>query len=248
MESPPSRLSQWSQFSSLSMPSSPSSYTGPRLSSSASSESSTLSDGPELQQYLHRLLPSVEDLLAGLSRVNQLTEDVLNIELQLQKVRSTMAEKRKKQDPRTSHNQSEDPQPGQSPKNAGLRPLPSRHQDAPEVVPRRRGTHSESSILGPVNHLPACPGKAWHRGQAAELEIRSCPRRRAWHSGSCHSAGPTQRFSRSQNPEDVPLRPRSEEGDRSEVSEGLPVKRRAWHPEDSEMEKDSAETKLGSIH
>ncbi|XP_036427719.1 polycystin-1 [Colossoma macropomum] len=257
MESPPSRSSRCSQFSSLSVanspispsiPSSPSSPAGPRLISSASSlasECSTLSDSPDLQQYLDRLLPSVDSLLAGFDRVNQLTDDVLNIELQLQKASCRIAKKRKKhKDPQpsqTSQNlKSEVPQPDQPPQHVELKPPLSSQQGIPQILPRRRGTHSESSITGPVTHVTAHPGnQAWQQGQTgAELDIRNFPRRRAWNSGSCHSADPIQRSPKTQNPAAIPVRPRSEEGDRSEVSKGVPVKRRAWHPEDSEMEKD----------
>ncbi|KAI4900305.1 hypothetical protein NFI96_010576 [Prochilodus magdalenae] len=246
MESPPSRFSRCSQFSSLSVAESPisssipSSPAGPRLISSASSlasECSTLSDSPDLQQYLDRLLPSVDSLLAGFDRVNQLTDDVLNIELQLQKACSRMAKNRiQRKDPQlwpqTSQKLSAVSQPDQS----QCMDVKSSQQGIPQIIPRRRGTHSESSITGPVTHLSAHSGKqAWQHGQT-ELDIRSFPRRRAWNSGSCHSADPIQRSPISQNPVAAPVRPRSEEGDRSEVTEGMPIKRRAWHPEGSEME------------
>ncbi|KAL6475568.1 hypothetical protein MHYP_G00166080 [Metynnis hypsauchen] len=249
MESPPSRSSRCSQFSSLSVANSPispsisSSPAGPRLISSASSlasECSTLSDSPDLQQYVDRLLPSVDSLIAGFDRVNQLTDDVLNIELQLQKASCRIAEKRKKHkdpQPRPQNLKSEVSQLDESPQHMELKPPLSSQQGIPRILPRRRGTHSESSITGPVTHVNAHPGnQSWQQGQTgAELEIRNLPRLRAWNSGSCHSADPIQRSPKTQNPAAIPVRPRSEEGDRSERSKGVPIKRRAWHPEDSEM-------------
>ncbi|XP_049320596.1 polycystin-1 isoform X1 [Astyanax mexicanus] len=271
MESPPSRssqFSQFSQFSSSSMPSSPISPTGPRpassSSSSLSSECSTLSDSPDLQQYLQqRLLPSVDNLLAGFDRVNQLTDDVLDIELQLQKFCSRMAEKRRKLKelppslPQPLPQSLPQPLPQMSQNLLEVPQHTSSHQDVPQILPRRRGTHSESSIClisGPVTLNTAHPGRqVWQQGPAATLEVKNFPRRRAWHSGSCHSADPTQRSPVSQNPAAVPARPRSEERERSEAREGLPIKRRAWHPEDCEMEKDqicpenTTETRVGSV-
>uniref|UniRef100_A0A4W4HSG0 Polycystic kidney disease 1b n=1 Tax=Electrophorus electricus TaxID=8005 RepID=A0A4W4HSG0_ELEEL len=134
MEGPPSRSSQYSQLSILSVPSCP---AGPRLLSSPSSlasETSILSDSQELQQHLDRLLPSVDSLLAGFSRINQLTNDVLNIELQLQK-----AQRRKKQKKPQLLTTPEPaltpklPQPNQPNLRTGLKTLPSSHHDAPGV-------------------------------------------------------------------------------------------------------------------
>ncbi|XP_037400188.1 polycystin-1 [Pygocentrus nattereri] len=247
MESPPSRSSRCSQFSSLSVanspisPSIPSSPAGLRLISSASSlasECSTLSDSPDLQQYVDRLLPSVDSLLAGFDRVNQLTDDVLNIELQLQKASCRIAEKRKKHkdpQPQPQNLKSEVSQLDESPQHMELKPPLSSQQGIHRIIPRRRGTHSESSIMGPSTHVNAHPGnQSWQQGQTvAELDIRNLPRLRAWNSGSCHSADVIQRSPKTQNPAAILVRPRSEEGDRSERSKGVPIKRRAWHPEDS---------------
>ncbi|KAB5555828.1 hypothetical protein PHYPO_G00038630 [Pangasianodon hypophthalmus] len=241
MESPPSRSSQCSQLSSISSPISP---PGPRLVSSASSqvsESSTLSESHEVQQYLDRLLPSVDSLLAGFDRVNQLTDDVLNIEQQLQKVQSRIVQNRRKQ----SEPQPQMPptpklaRPSQSSLCMGLKPLRSSHDGIPEVPPRRRATQSESSLLGPSAHLMTYLSAAGRRtSQIADPEIKGYPRRRAWHSGSCHSADTIQRFTKSQSPGAIPVRPRSEERDWTEASEGMPIKKRAWHSDPSEIEKD----------
>lgn len=240
MESPPSRSSQCSQFSSISSSISP---PGPRLVSSASSqvsESSTLSESHEVQQYFDRLLPSVDSLLAGFDRVNQLTDDVLNLEEQLQKVQSRIVQNRRKQ----SESHPKIPpapklaRPSQTPLHTGLKPFPSTHNGIPQVHPRRRATHSESSLLSPSAHpmtSQSVPGR--RKSQTADPEIRGVPRGRAWQSGSCHSADTIQRFAKSQSPGAIPVRPRSEERDWTEAIEGMPIKKTAWHSEPSEIEK-----------
>lgn len=241
MESPPSRSSQCSQFSNISSPVSP---PGPRLVSSASSqvsESSTLSDSHEVQQYLDRLLPSVDSLLAGFDRVNQLTDDVLNIEEQLQIVQSRLVQNRKKQSEPKPHVPPTPKlaRPSQTSLPMGLKPLQSSHDGIPQVPPHRRATHSESSLLGPSAHLTNYLSVSGRRkSQTAGPEIRGFPRRRAWHSGSCHSADTIQSLAKSQGPGAIPLRPRSEEGDWTESSEDMPVKKKAWHSDPSETEKD----------
>lgn len=256
MESPPSRSSQCSQFSSISSPISP---PGPRLVSSASSqvsESSMLSESHEVQHYLDRLLPSVDSLLAGFDRVNQLTNDVLNIEQQLQKIQSRIIQNRRKQ---------REPQPQMPPTPKSTRPsqtslrmgqksLSSSHDGIPhQITPRRRATHSESSLLGSSAHFMtyiSVPGR--HKSQTADPEIRGFPRRRAWHSGSCHSADTIQRFAKSQSSGAIPVRPHSEERDWTEATKGMPIKKRAWHSDPAEREKDwvcpvyATDTKFGS--
>ncbi|XP_027011464.2 polycystin-1 [Tachysurus fulvidraco] len=241
MESPPSRSSQCSHFSNIRTPISP---TGPCLVSSASSqvsESSTVSESLEVQQYLDRLLPSVESLLAGFDRVNRLNDDVLNIEEQLQKVQRRIAQNRRTkikpgpEMPSTTKLEI----PSQTSLCIGLKPLQPFLVGISEVFPSRRATHSESSILGPSAHLTTDLSVAgrW-KSQTADPEIRGFPRRRAWHSGTCHSADTIQRFSKSQSPGAILLRPRSEERDWSEANEGMPIKKKAWHSDPSEIEKD----------
>lgn len=218
--------------------------TGPRLVSSASSqvsESSMVSESHEVQQYLDRLLPSVESLLAGFDRVNQLTDDVLNIEEQLQKVQRIIVQnKRKKIDPEPEMPPTPKlTRPSQTSICMGLKPLRPSHDGIPEVPTRRRATHSESSLLGPSAHLSAyLPLAGKQKSQTADPEIRGFPRRRAWHSGSCHSADTIQRYAKSQSPGAIPVRPRSEERDWTEANEGMPIKKRAWHSDPSEVEKD----------
>lgn len=241
MTSPPSRSSQCSQFSSISSSFSP---PGSRLVSSASSqvsESSTLSEIHEVQQYLDCLLPSVDSLLAGFDRVNQLTDDVLNIEEQLRKVQTRIVQNRRKQ----SVPQPQSPlspklaRPSQTSLHMGPKPLRSSHDGIPQVPSRRRATHSESSILAPSAHLSTyIPVTGRHKSQTADPEIRGFPRRRAWHSGSCHSADTIQRLAKSQSPGAIPVRPHSEERDWTEASDSMPIKKTAWHSDPSEIEKD----------
>ncbi|XP_062859991.1 polycystin-1 [Trichomycterus rosablanca] len=242
MEPPPSRSSQCSRFSSSPTPVSP---AAPRLvssTSSSASESSVLSDSHEVQQYVDRLPPSVDNLLAGFDRVSQLTEDVYNIELQLQKVYSRIIQKRKTQreaQPKTFKKCSVSPE----------LPDPKRQSQtsltmcAPQVHPLRRAIHSESYILG-SSTIPPTLFVVTKNSQIANPEIKNFPRRRAWHSGSCHSADTIQRCAKPQTPEDIPVRPRSEEGDLGKVSRRMPVKKRAWHPETSELENNSEESAL----
>lgn len=240
MELSPSRSSQLSQFSSIPSPVSP---PGPRMVSSASSqvsESSTLSESHEVQQYLDRLLPSMNNLLAGFDRVNQLTDDVLNIEEQLQKIQSRIVQNRRKQsEPQPQMPPTPKlPRPSQTSFHMGLKPLWSIHEGIPHVPPRRRATHSESSLLGPSAHITTyIPVAGRHKSQRAVPEIRGFPRRRAWHSGSCHSADTIQRFAKSKSPGAIPVRPHSEERDWTEASEGIPIKKKAWHSDPSEIGK-----------
>lgn len=82
---------------------------------------------------------------------------------------------------------------------------------------------------------------------AGSLRIGQFPRRRAWHSGSSHSADAAQRaflFPEGAVPcgeEHLTLtntRPRSEEGVKRRISDGVPVKRKAWISEGPEIEQD----------
>lgn len=78
---------------------------------------------------------------------------------------------------------------------------------------------------------------------AGSLGYARFPRRRAWHSGSSHSADASQRVFQAQG-EAAPCgnggeylaftntRPRSEEGVRGHINDGVPVKRKAWTEQD----------------
>uniref|UniRef100_A0A8C1J1J8 Polycystic kidney disease 1b n=1 Tax=Cyprinus carpio TaxID=7962 RepID=A0A8C1J1J8_CYPCA len=95
MVPPPSRSSQGSEASNCSVPLSPS---GPRQVSSASSsasDSSVISGSFNFHHYVDRLVPCVDSLVAGFDRVNQLTDEVYNFELQLQQTQSRIYQRRK---------------------------------------------------------------------------------------------------------------------------------------------------------
>ncbi|XP_029619793.1 polycystin-1 [Salmo trutta] len=121
--------------------------------------------------------------------------------------------------------------------------------------PRVHSSYSESVVLQLHPHPPRDthlseatkptqrrPGLGLGTGPSGCPGARQFPRRRAWHSGSSHSADAAQR------PPQAPggggsgvntkARPCSEEGDRRRASEGVPVKRRAWISEGPETDID----------
>ncbi|XP_070708244.1 polycystin-1 [Pempheris klunzingeri] len=124
------------------------------------------------------------------------------------------------------------------------------------LFPRTRSTYSESETV-PFQPQASSDNRI---SEAARLASGICatrpagspgfgrfPRRRAWHSGSSHSADAAQRIFLTQGGI-VPCgdgggnfafnnsRPRSEEGLRRHISDGVPVKKRAWIAEGSETE------------
>uniref|UniRef100_A0A8C8HLX8 Polycystin-1 n=1 Tax=Oncorhynchus tshawytscha TaxID=74940 RepID=A0A8C8HLX8_ONCTS len=122
-------------------------------------------------------------------------------------------------------------------------------------LPRVHSSYSESVVLQLHPHPPRdthlseatkptqrSPGLGLGTGRSWCPGARQFPRRRAWHSGSSHSADAAQR------PPQAPggggsgvntkARPCSEEGDRRRASEGVPVKRRAWISEGPETDID----------
>lgn len=120
------------------------------------------------------------------------------------------------------------------------------------IFPRTRRTYSESES---VPFQPQASSDN-HTSEAAKLASGICglypagspgfghPRRRAWHSGSSHSADAAQRIFLTQggnggeNLAFTNTRPRSEEGVRRHISDGVPVKRKAWISEGPETEQD----------
>lgn len=122
------------------------------------------------------------------------------------------------------------------------------------IHPRTRCSFSESE-LEPLQPRVSCTN---HTSDTAKLtsgicgliptdssESGSFPRRRAWHCGSSHSADAAQRISltlgrdfRNGGESFALTRPRSEDGIRRLVSDGVPVKRKAWTAEGSETEQD----------
>lgn len=95
----------------------------------------------------------------------------------------------------------------------------------PQVSSSNHGFEATNPIAGSRS---ACPAASLGNGQF--------PRRRAWNSGISHSADAAQRAFLLQRG-DAPcvlltaLRPRSEEGIQRRISDGVPVKRKAWTSE-----------------
>lgn len=118
--------------------------------------------------------------------------------------------------------------------------------------PRTRCSFSESE-LEPLQPRVSCTNRTSDTARLTSgiysliptdsSESGSFPRRRAWHCGSSHSADAAQRISltlggdfRNGGESFALTRPRSEDGVRRLVSDGVPVKRKAWTSEGSETE------------
>ncbi|KAM6951025.1 polycystin-1 [Aplochiton taeniatus] len=224
MQAPPSRSSQDSRLSVLSPLSSPLSSSRPLSSAlSTGSEDSAASElVPDVQSYLDRLLPCVDGLLSGFDRVNQLAEDVCGLEVKLQEAETRRRQRRNRDNAlftRTRSSYSE---------SALLQTQPSRDTHQSEAV---RPGHVSSGLGWCASPRPPGAGRF--------------PRRRAWHSGCSHSADVAQRAPQAPGGEveegggaSIIARPRSEEGERRPVSEGVPVKRKAWISEGTDTEVD----------
>lgn len=128
---------------------------------------------------------------------------------------------------------------------------------ASRISPRARASYSESESV------PSKPQASSNNHIYREVKLASgvCslhtggspvpdrfPRRRAWHSGSSHSADAAQRIFLTEGGDAAlgndsftftDTRPRSEEGTRGYMNGGVPVKRKAWIVEGSETEQDS---------
>lgn len=228
MVPPPSRSSQDSQASNFSSP------MGPRQASPASmaSDFTVNSDSLDFNHYVDRLVPVVDSLLACFDRVNQVTEEVYNFEQQLEEVQKRISQRKQPQQVPTKAPKL--PLHTQTPSTSFLECNSSQSsvQGISKGLQRRRGTHSESSFLGSSFRfskriLSALDG----RKNSANCENGGVPRRRAWNSVTCHSADTAQRLPGSQRVVILPVRPRSEEGDRELVQHGVPIKRQAWHTE-----------------
>ncbi|XP_051522562.1 polycystin-1 [Myxocyprinus asiaticus] len=235
MAPPPSRSSQGSQASNPSVPLSP---MGSRQTSSVSSlaSDSSISESFDFDHYVDRLVPCVDNLLAGFDRVNQLTEEVYSFELQLQEVKSRISQIRKLQRPQKVSYQGSAPTPKQPqlPRHQSTcllecKPTPFPLQGITNTLPRCRATHSESSILGSGALYNERILSTLDRGvNSANPGNGGISRRRAWNSVTCHSADTAQRLAGSQSTVALPERPQSEDGDREHVHDGMPVKRQAW--------------------
>lgn len=290
MDVPPSRSSRESPLSTLSStlpssssPSLSSSFSSPRpLSSSLSvrSDDSSVSEaGFDVRPHLDRLLPCVSALLSRFDQVNQITEDVHNLEIQLEEAQTSRRKKWISNKDKVVEMLGDPERPeelkGEQSETGEFRhrkksvfhltqriSVPSSFCFAPSTahssaapVCRNTRTHSIYSESGLVSFkLHAASND--RASEAAKLvsgisgpypEDSSAdggfPRRRAWHSGSSHSADVAQRILRPHG-EVVPCdnrgddlafnnsRPRSEEGLRQHLNDGVPVKRKAWTEQD----------------
>ncbi|XP_067225935.1 polycystin-1 [Chanodichthys erythropterus] len=234
---PPSRSSQGSEASNCSVPLSP---IGPRQASSASSlasDSSVTSDSFDFHHYVDRLVPCVDSLLASFDRINQLTEELYNFELQLSQIQSRISQRRKQ--PQQVNFVGRDPTPkppplSRHPSTSVLEcnPIPGSLQSVINTLPRRRATHSESSLMGSAAQSGKRILSALDGGMNSLNPRKMCvPRHRAWNSVTCHSADTALRLPASHSTVALPARPWSEDGDRELECDSLPIKRRAWHTE-----------------
>ncbi|XP_077358515.1 polycystin-1 isoform X3 [Festucalex cinctus] len=110
------------------------------------------------------------------------------------------------------------------------------------ILPRTRSSHSESESLHLQDHMSSDTNEA-EKSSVGSSSLHSVtspglisfPKRRAWHSGSSHSADAAQRLWLKQGGV-APcgsfaltfVRPNSEEGVRRRISDGAPKKRKAW--------------------
>ncbi|KAF7653465.1 hypothetical protein LDENG_00082420 [Lucifuga dentata] len=118
------------------------------------------------------------------------------------------------------------------------------------ILPRTRSSYSESEsfLLRPQLSGDTHPSGSWGLSQypTGSPGFQRFPRRRAWHSGGSHSADAAQRVLQtaggvipSRNGGDgLAFVNMGEEGVRRRISEGIPVKRKAWISEGPENEQD----------
>lgn len=256
----PSRSSHLSTTSSC-LPSIHSPSLSPRpLSSSLSlrSEDSSASE-QSFQRFLDHLLPGVSSVLSQFDRVNQISEDIHNLEIEIEEALT-----------RRRNNSMSNPACGEQ-YGGSAKELEGEGRIRRDVRQRRKGLlHLQPVCLSslPINAFTTQSASAaglFHRTQslfskseslhhsasnthpaeaaepvsgrsgldpAGSMGIDRFPRRRAWHSGSSHSADAVQRIFHKQGGfGGENLRPKSEEGLRRRVSDGVPRTKKAWTPE-----------------
>ncbi|XP_029954702.1 polycystin-1 [Salarias fasciatus] len=250
-----------SPSSSVSSPRPSSSALSVRSEDSSGSET-----GFEVQPYLDSLMPCATVLLSRFDRVNQLIEDIHNLEVKLEEVQASRRKAWKSNKEESEERLGEllkpkEPNEGEVrhrktgliyPKSRISLPssfpfISSSLQSTAAsicIFPRMRSSYSESESMPlhpqlmnstlPSEFTKAAPG---FRGlSAGSPAFGRLPRRRAWHSGSSHSADATQRGFQLPGENLTSARPRSEEGPRGQISDGVPVKRKAWISEEPEIE------------
>ncbi|XP_072311941.1 polycystin-1 [Eucyclogobius newberryi] len=260
MNVPPSQASPNSRPSTISssVPSFRSSSPRPLSSLSIKSEDSTLSaTKSDVPPSLDRLLPSVTAMLAQFHRVNQITEEVYQLEMRLEDAQiqrqASRIRKRIEKPSDVEPNTTEDVRQRRSGflHPSALQPTSlffgQRTRSSTNVPRRTRNSFSESESFPPKPHLrrntfgatkPSSVSSSRSASPAAGF-APPLPRRRAWHSGSSHSADAAQRILhmfRNENDFWATERPRSEDGARRAIQDGIPKKRKAWILEGAESE------------
>ncbi|XP_077481712.1 polycystin-1 isoform X2 [Stigmatopora argus] len=246
------------------LPSSPSSFSSPRPPSSSLSvlsEDSALSDQVfDVQPFLDRLLPCVNAALARFDRVARVTEEVYNLEMGLEdflrrrKQNKTGRKEKCRQDVVVLAKEREGDgrtlvevrrrRAGLLYANPQKTPSSAFPMTPPSAIsfPRTRSSRSESEsfhlkrdMFGDAVEAAADPivGSCGSRPVPSPA-FPSFPKRRAWHSGSSHSADAAQRLWLKQcgNLALAFIRPNSQEAASRRVSDGAPKKRKAWIAEE----------------
>ncbi|XP_071319469.1 polycystin-1 [Trachinotus anak] len=273
---PPSRSSQESCLSTFSStlpssdsPSLSSSFSSPCPLSSALSVRSEDSSVPEpwfdVSPYLDRLVPCVTALLSCFDQVNRITEDIHNLEIKLEEVqtrrRKMWISKKEKVAKRFKESTTKPKEPedervtGEHRKTGLLYPKPC--ASLPSSISCNPSTlHSSAASVCIYPHTLSSYSESQSASRICGLYPAGSPEfgcfrgRRAWHSGSSHSADAAQRNFLFQGGGAVPhanggetfafmnTRPWSKEGVRRRISDGVPVKRKAWISEGPETEQD----------
>ncbi|XP_043571141.1 polycystin-1 [Chiloscyllium plagiosum] len=228
MESLPTGTSQTLRLSQLASENTESPFSDCTiLSGSVQSEELTLPQSPtsetyNIEAYLDRLLPTVNSLLGQFDRVNKVTDDLYQIESDLEKVQHRIKRRRQIL--------------GRDEKSK----IERQSLPVPTTQPRACSAVSDSVVSGlRPSTGPACEycaGIAQSAHSALPVDPRSsdAPGRRAWQLGPSLSAVISQRAVWSSEPAAKP-RPKSEEGqDRVMSQQQAPVKRRAWQSESME--------------
>ncbi len=171
--------------------------------------------------------------------VNQLTEEVYNFELQLQQIQSRIYQRRKSSPQQVTfkgHDPTPEPPPlprHQSTSVLECNPTPASLQAVINTLPHRCATCSESSLMGPAAQLGKRILSALDGGmKQLKPEKVGFPKTQSLefsHLPFCWA--PLRGYLDLTSLWPCQARPRSEDGDREHVCDGMPIKRQAWHTE-----------------
>uniref|UniRef100_A0A3P8QNW3 Polycystic kidney disease 1b n=1 Tax=Astatotilapia calliptera TaxID=8154 RepID=A0A3P8QNW3_ASTCA len=240
--------------------------------SNGSKDSSVSELGFEVQQYLDSLLPRVTALLSRFDRVNQISEDIYNLEIKLDEVQTRRRKTWMNYEKKSERIFGELGIPtgadeGRITGEVTHRKTSLHHPKLPVSLPSTLQSSVPSVYMFPNTYISYSefesvavqpqPASVVHSCEVADptpgisvlyskaSQFEKFPRRRAWHSGSSHSADAAQRtfqlleVSPCGNGEENSAfnpRPKSEEGLRRSIGDGIPVKRKAWISEGPETE------------